>query len=96
VLEPSIKQINEHTDITVTYEQHKKGRIISGFSFKFKQKQQPKVESKEIQTRLIFYKNDRCTTPFICNKMSEMPEMGNIHKVQKATNNLLFVSLICF
>ena len=24
VLEPSIKQINEHTDITVTYEQHKK------------------------------------------------------------------------
>ena len=46
VLEPSIKQINEHTDITVTYEQHKKGRIISGFSFKFKQKQQPKVEAK--------------------------------------------------
>ena len=30
VLEPSIKQINEHTDITVTYEQQK-GRLISGF-----------------------------------------------------------------
>ena len=44
VLEQSIKQINEHTDITVTYEQHKKGRNISGFSFKFKQKQQPKLE----------------------------------------------------
>ena len=42
VLEPSIKQINEHTDITVTYEQHKKGRLISGFSFKLKQKQQAK------------------------------------------------------
>ena len=42
VLEPSIKQINEHTDITVTYEQHKKGRTISGFSFKLKQKQQAK------------------------------------------------------
>ena len=42
VLEPSIKQINEHTDITVTYEQHKKGRVISGFSFKLKQKQQAK------------------------------------------------------
>ena len=40
VLEPSIKQINEHTDITVTYEQHKKGRSITGFSFKFKQKPQ--------------------------------------------------------
>ena len=47
VLEPSIKQINEHTDITVTYEQHKKGRLISGFSFRLKQKQQTKqVESK--------------------------------------------------
>lgn len=47
VLEPSIKQINEHTDITVTYEQHKKGRLISGFSFRLKQKQQTKqAESK--------------------------------------------------
>jgi plasmid replication initiation protein len=43
VLEPSIKQINEHTDITVTYEQHKKGRVISGFSFRLKQKQQTKT-----------------------------------------------------
>ena len=47
VLEPSIQQINEHTDITVAYEQHKKGRLISGFSFRLKQKQQTKqVESK--------------------------------------------------
>ena len=38
VLEPSIKQINEHTDITVKYEQHKQGRTITGFSFAFKQK----------------------------------------------------------
>ena len=47
VLEPSIKQINEHTDILVTYEQHKKGRTITGFSFRFKQKQQAKkIETK--------------------------------------------------
>lgn len=38
VLEPALKQINEHTDITTTYEQHKKGRLITGFSFKFKHK----------------------------------------------------------
>jgi plasmid replication initiation protein len=38
VLELAIKQINEHTDITVKYEQHKRGRSISGFSFTFKQK----------------------------------------------------------
>ena len=38
ILEHSIKQINQHTDITASYEQHKKGRVITGFSFKFKQK----------------------------------------------------------
>ncbi|MGF2259026.1 replication initiation protein RepM, partial [Acinetobacter baumannii] len=38
VLELAIKQINEHTDITVKYEQHKRGRSISGFSFTFNQK----------------------------------------------------------
>lgn len=40
VLEPAIKQINEHTDIIVKYDQHKKGRTITGFSFSFKQKKE--------------------------------------------------------
>ena len=77
VLEPSIKQINEHTDITVTYEQHKKGRIISGFSFKFKQKQQPKVEAKrDPNTPDFFIKMNDAQRHLFANKMSEMPEMG--------------------
>ncbi|MBE0407734.1 replication initiation protein RepM [Psychrobacter sp. AOP22-C1-22] len=38
VLDLAITQINEHTDITVEYEQHKQGRIIKGFTFKFKVK----------------------------------------------------------
>ncbi len=42
VLELSISQINKHTDITVTYEQHKAGRDIIGFTFNFTQKPQPK------------------------------------------------------
>ena len=45
VIEHSIKQINEHTDITATYEQHKKGRVITGFSFKFKQKKKTELET---------------------------------------------------
>ncbi|MGP1681982.1 MAG: replication initiation protein RepM [Giesbergeria sp.] len=35
VLDLAIKQINEHTDITASYEQHKRGRAITGFSFTF-------------------------------------------------------------
>lgn len=77
VLEPSIKQINEHTDITVTYEQHKKGRIISGFSFKFKQKKQPKIEAKrDPNTPDFFVKMTDAQRHLFANKMSEMPEMG--------------------
>ena len=49
VLELALKQINEHTDITATYEQHKKGRLITGFSFKFKQKK-PKQAEIAIET----------------------------------------------
>ncbi|WP_180169678.1 replication initiation protein RepM [Acinetobacter sp. YH12021] len=77
VLEPSIKQINEHTDITATYEQHKKGRIISGFSFKFRQKQQPKIEAKrDPNTPDFFIKMTDAQRHLFANKMSEMPEMG--------------------
>ena len=49
VLEPALKQVNEHTDITASYEQHKKGRTITGFSFKFKQKK-PKQAEIAIET----------------------------------------------
>jgi plasmid replication initiation protein len=78
VLEPSIQQINEHTDITVTYEQHKKGRVISGFSFKFKQKQQAKkIESKrDPNTPDFFIKMTDAQRHLFANKMSEMPEMS--------------------
>ena len=40
VLALSIAQINQYTDITVSYEQHKAGRTITGFSFSFTQKKQ--------------------------------------------------------
>jgi len=42
VLDHSIKQINKHTDIIADYVQHKAGRVITGFSFTFTQKKQPK------------------------------------------------------
>mgnify|MGYP000665054468 CR=1 FL=1 len=47
VLEPALKQVNEHTDITASYEQHKKGRTITGFSFKFKQKKKIKLKTQK-------------------------------------------------
>ena len=50
VLDLAVAQINEHTDIKLTYEQHKAGRKIDGFSFKFKQKvKQQKIEQQQQQ-----------------------------------------------
>ena len=47
VLDFAINQINEHTDIKASYEQHKQGRSITGFTFSFKQKPKPKVKGVE-------------------------------------------------
>lgn len=82
VLEPSIQQINEHTDITVTYEQHKKGRLISGFSFKIKQKQQAKkVESnRDPNTADLFTKMTDSQRHLFAHKLSVLPEMSKYSK----------------
>ena len=78
VLEPSIKQINEHTDITVTYEQHKKGRAISGFSFRFKQKPQTKKiqADRDPNTADLFTRMTDAQRHMFSHKLSEMPEMS--------------------
>lgn len=47
VLDFAIQQINEHTDITLKYEQHKTGRTITGFSFSIKQNEKPNKVVKE-------------------------------------------------
>ena len=78
VLEPAIKQINEHTDITVKVDQHKTGRSITGFSFKFKQKQPHKtVElNRDPNTADLFNKMTDAQRHMFAHKLSEMPEMS--------------------
>ncbi|WP_417631076.1 replication initiation protein RepM [Acinetobacter baumannii] len=77
VLELSLKQINEHTDITVKYEQHKRGRSISGFSFTFKQKKKDKTSiERDPNTLELFSKMTDAQRHMFANKLSELPEMG--------------------
>ncbi len=53
VLDFSLKQINEYTDLSATYEQRKKGRSIVGFkfSFKFKAREKEKEKPKNLEYR---------------------------------------------
>lgn len=79
VLHLAIAQVNEFTDITVKYEQHKKGRSIYGFSFSFKQKKnvnKPNLEARDKNTLDIFTKLTDAQRHLFANKLSELPEMS--------------------
>ena len=79
VLHLAIDQVNEFTDITVKYEQHKKGRSIYGFSFSFKQKKnvnKPNLDARDQNTLDIFTKLTDAQRHLFANKLSELPEMS--------------------
>ena len=79
VLDLAINDINEKTDIKATYQQHKKGRSISGFSFNFKQKKSAakSLENKrDLDTIDLFSKMTDKQCHLFANKLSELPEMS--------------------
>lgn len=75
VLEPALKQINDLTDIKVTYTQEKKGRKIIGFTFKFKFKETPKKSLKAINNHVIKPDNDSASKPQ--RKIRKIPKMSD-------------------
>ena len=92
VLDPAIKNVNEHTDITVKVEQHKAGRSISGFSFKFKQKQQPKIEKpidpkRDPNTPDFFIPMTDSQRHLFAHKLSELPEMSKYSEGTESYEN---------
>ena len=77
VLNLALAQVNEHTDIKVKCEQHKKGRNISGFSFSFKQKNKEVLSVKnEKSTSNLFLKLTDAQRHLFANKLSRLPEMN--------------------
>ena len=77
VLDFALNQINELTDITAKYEQHKKGRTISGFSFTFRQKKDTSKKVITNENSLEYF--SKITDPqrhLFANKLSRLPEMN--------------------
>ena len=84
VLEPALEQINEHTDITATYEQHKKGRVITGFSFKFKQKKKTEAETPKNSDS-----SPRIEKPSqIPTNIAKQPENANLSDLQHRASKI--------
>jgi plasmid replication initiation protein len=81
VLDIAVDQINEHSDLIIKYEQHKKGRSISGFSFNFKYKRNQSHLSKEIDvTQNPVIKLTDAQRLMFAGKLSELPEMSKYSK----------------
>jgi|26BtaG_2_1085354.scaffolds.fasta_scaffold02673_4 plasmid replication initiation protein len=73
VIDLAIKQINQHTDITVKYEQHKTGTKITAMSFRFKQKKAPEPIAKDDG----YIKMTDSQIKTFSNKLARLPELGN-------------------
>lgn len=95
VLDHAIKEINNNTNITATYEQHKEGRSIVGFTFKFNIKAKQEMESKtdadtlSMVTSLKMTDNQRKA---FASKLSEMSELS--HKAKQGEGYKQFAERI--
>ena len=80
VLDVAVDQVNQYSDYKIEYEQHKRGRTITGFSFKFKpkvSKSKKQINSKrDPNTPDFFIKMTDAQRHLFANKISEMPEMS--------------------
>lgn len=61
VLDAALAQINASTDIVANYEQHKKGRSISGFSFTFSYKKGAEAASRRCSKTIDFVDEQNLT-----------------------------------
>ena len=83
VLDLAVNEINEKTDLTVSYTQEKKGRLIHGFKFTVKQKQVQKpsknarIDDKDPNTLDIFHKLTEKQIGVFSRKLAELPELGS-------------------
>ena len=80
VLDLAVNEINEKTDLTVSYTQEKKGRLIHGFKFTVKQKQPQKAvkNERDINTVDMFATMTDKQIATFSRKLANMPELGNL------------------
>ena len=93
VLDLALKQINDHTDITATYEQHKTGRKVTGFTFTFKQKPSAKAVAKganparDTDTPDMFNDMTDSQMATFSSKLARLPELGNDAPIGGSTDD---------
>jgi len=75
VLDKAISEINKHTDITVDYQQFKKGRVITDIQFSIKSKR----PSKQTNTiKQSFYQMSDSQINLFGNQLSRLHELSHL------------------
>lgn len=95
VLDLAVNEINEKTDLTVSYTQEKKGRLIHGFKFTVKQKEKTKKEVKtdrDNNTFDMFYKMTDKQIDTFATKLANLPALS--HKAPVGASMQEFISMI--
>lgn len=95
VLDLAVNEINEKTDLTVSYTQEKKGRLIHGFKFTVKQKEKTKKEVKtdrDNNTLDMFYKMTDKQIDTFATKLANLPALS--HKAPVGASMQEFISMI--
>ena len=82
VLELAIDQINQHTDITANYNQHKRGKVITAISFSFKHKKAPEPIAKDNG----FIKLSEPQIKLFSNKLAALSELGSLAPIGASTD----------
>lgn len=77
VLDLAVDQINKFTDITVSYEQKKKGVRVSGFTFRMKQKEKKLPAATEPTVSELFAKFTDAQRFLFATKLSSLHEVGS-------------------
>lgn len=83
VIDLAINQINDHTDITAEYKQHKTGRKVTGFTFTFKQKKAPEQlatatnKNRDNATPDLFHNMTDDQIGTFSKRLAALPELGS-------------------
>ena len=96
VLEKAVDEINKHSDITLKYDQFKKGRIISDFQFKItpkaKQKHIQKTSSRDPNTIDLFSKMTDAQINKYSTILCKLPELSNLSTFNDYPTFALWIS----
>jgi plasmid replication initiation protein len=86
VIDLAVNQINQFTDITATYEQHKQGRTITGFTFKLKPKTTPAPAPTQCANTISLFSNlNNKQAKLFSSKLAADPALSDLAAVGEST-----------